>query len=90
MSNLIRIYASLCSLSCEQECQHFSGMQTVNLKMELCGVLVETLSPVQKQLDELLTSEQGHVEEILATGQTRAREVASVQVDKVKDLLGIL
>lgn len=58
--------------------------------MELSEVLVETLSPVQKRLDELMTSERGYVEETLADGRIRARELAAVQVDKVKDLLGIL
>ena len=89
VSNLVRIYASLRALSCPQVCRHFSGRQTVDLKTELCDVLVETLSPVQKRLNELLTSEQGHVEETLANGRTRARELAAVQVDRVKDVLGI-
>ena len=90
VSNLVRVYASLTSLSCTEVCEHFSGRQTVDLKMELAEVLVETLSPIQRRLNELLTSEQGHVEDTLTSGRRRARELAAVQVDRVKDALGIL
>ena len=90
VSNLVRIYASLTSWSCAKVCEHFSGRQTVDLKMELGEVLVETLSPVQRRLNELLTNEQGHVEDTLASGRRKARELAAAQLDRVKDVLGIV
>jgi len=89
VSNLMRIYSSITGASYDEIQHEFEGKMTVDFKMRLGEVLVETLEPIRKEADRL-EKELGYVDSILTEGAQRATEMAHENLSKVKTRLGLL
>ena len=88
VSNLLRIYSSFSGMNIEAICEKFIGKQTVDLKIELADLLITSLNPLRECILNLL-DEQNALDAILEDGNLRAREIASCNLKKVKQVLGL-
>lgn len=86
ISNLLNIYAALSGLKMEDIEKHFEGANYGTFKKEVADVVVEKMSEVQGRYQEFLTS--GLVDDVLAKGAERTREIAKAKYELVKERLG--
>ena len=88
VSNLVSIYSAFTGLSPEEVCTKFQGKETVSLKDELVEVLNESLGPIREATISLESNED-YVESVLQEGARKAMEVAQLNLDQVKRLVGL-
>ena len=88
VNNLLTIY-QLCSGQSKEEIEaNFAGKQYSDLKRELTDVVVEKLTPIREQATKILKDEKG-LDELLAKGTQRARELAAPTMNRVKSAIGL-
>ena len=88
VSNLVSIYATVTGLSHEDVCTKYQGKQTVDLKDELADVLIEKITPIQKEMTHL-EQNPDYVDQVLCEGAEKAKELANRSLTEVKELLGL-
>lgn len=89
VSNLLSIYAALKGISVTQAEATFAGQQYGSLKVEVANEVVTTLEPFQARVAELLT-DSAVLDDILAQGAKKARELAQVTLERIYDRVGLL
>ena len=89
VANLITIYAELSEQTPEQVEKYLQDnqMNKVLFKKELSDLLIEKLSPIQRELSRLMSDPQ-HIDSVISEGKDRATEIASVTMEQVKQLIG--
>src|SRR5215212_6081431 len=87
--NLVAIYAALTDSTPEEVLRQHGGSQFSGFKAALVDVAVTKLSPVADEMRRLM-ADPGHIDAVLADGSARARALASVTMDAVKDIVGFL
>lgn len=88
LTNLIQIYGALTHKTTPEVEAHFEGKRYGDFKKELAEVVVETLAPIQSEL-ERLQNDPGYVAGVLAQGAERANEVAEAKLKLVRERMGI-
>ncbi|WP_025688415.1 tryptophan--tRNA ligase [Paenibacillus zanthoxyli] len=88
ISNLMSIYAECSGLSLAEITGRYEGQMYGGFKKDLAEVVVAALEPLQERYHEIRSS--GAITDILASGAERARAVASVTLQGVKDRMGFL
>ena len=88
VSNLVAIYAAMSGQSHAEVSQDFEGKQTVDLKQSLAELLVETLAPIKKRVEQL-ESDPAYVDSILKEGAERAGRLAQENMAIIKKRMGI-
>ncbi|AKG36207.1 tryptophan--tRNA ligase [Paenibacillus durus] len=88
ISNLMSIYAECSGLSLVDITGRYEGQMYGGFKKDLAEVVVAALEPLQERYHEIRSS--GAITDILASGAERARAVASVTLQGVKDRMGFL
>jgi tryptophanyl-tRNA synthetase len=87
VSNLMVIH-SLCSgQSIEAITAHYDGVGYGQFKKDLAELVVETLRPLQKKVEEL--SVPGAIESILEAGAAKARAAAAPHLHRFQEKLGL-
>ena len=86
ITNLLTIYQLLTGSSREQVESHFAGAGYAQLKQELADATIEFLAPVQKRA---LAIDEAELTAILKQGADKARGIASVTLQTVKEKFGI-
>ena len=89
VANLITIYAEMSDqtpLQVEQLLQE-NQMNKVQFKKQLSDLLIEKLSPIQQELERLM-SDPHHIDTVIRDGRDKATEIASVTMEQVKQLIG--
>ncbi len=86
-SNLLAIYAALTDQNVEQVTDHYATASFSEFKQALTEVCVESLTPVTQSMREYL-EDKGQIEVLLRKHADKARELARLQIDTVKDLVG--
>jgi tryptophanyl-tRNA synthetase len=89
VSNLLVIHSVLSGTPVEDLVASFAGRGYGDLKKEVADVVVERLTPFQKQMAELL-DDPAELDRILANGADRAREVAHATMARVRAAVGLL
>ena len=89
VSNLLTIHSALSGVSVPELEQRFAGRGYGDLKKELAEVVVDALAPVRARTVELL-ADTAELEQVLADGAVRAREVAAPTLAAVHDRIGFL
>lgn len=89
VSNLLTIYSALTGQTIEALEAEYAGKQYGNLKVDLADVVVEFLTPFQAKVDHYL-SDPAELDQLLARGAAKARELASVTLARVYDRVGLL
>jgi tryptophanyl-tRNA synthetase len=86
ITNLLTIYQILTGIERHQIEEHFANKGYAQLKSELAEVTIDFLTPFQERVRSI--SEEA-LEEILARGAERAREVAGATFELVKERVGL-
>jgi tryptophanyl-tRNA synthetase len=89
VSNLLVIHSVLSGTPVEDVAASFAGRGYGDLKKEVADVVVDRLTPFQKQLGELI-GDPAELDRILADGADRAREVAQRTMARVRAAAGLL
>ncbi|HEV2827660.1 MAG TPA: tryptophan--tRNA ligase [Pyrinomonadaceae bacterium] len=86
ITNLLTIYQLLTGISRDQVESHFAGAGYAKLKQELADATIEFLEPVQKRTQAI---DEAELTAILEQGANKARGIASVTLQSVKERLGV-
>ncbi len=89
VTNLLRIFAALSGLSVPDLEQRYAGAGYGTFKKDLAEVVVDTVAPIRERTEKLLASET-ELDAMLARGAARARDLARVTMDTVRDRVGFL
>mgnify|MGYP001338308935 CR=1 FL=1 len=85
--NLVGIYAALSNKTPADVCTEFDGAQFSTFKEALVDLTVSALAPITREMTQLL-DDSGHIEQVLADGAIRARDLAAPVLAEVKDVVG--
>lgn len=86
ITNLLTIYQLLTGQSPEQIEEHFTGKGYGHLKTELADATIEFLSPLQQRVRDI---DDGELTTILQKGAAKARGIAMVTLEAVKEKMGL-
>ena len=89
VANLLRIYSALSGESVASLEQRFAGSGYGAFKKELAEVVVDAFAPIRERTEKLLASET-ELDQLLAAGAARARELARPTMATVADRVGFL
>ncbi len=87
--NLIGIYAALMRSDKETVLREFGGAQFSKFKAALVDLAVEKLGPIGANMNRI-SQDRTYIDGVLQSGAERARDIASVNLRHVKDIVGFL
>jgi len=87
--NLLGIYAALSNTSLEDACRTFDGATFSSLKQQLTDQLIATLDPIRKKMIALL-KDSAYLDDILKKGSLKASEIATKNMNDIKNIVGFL
>ncbi|KAJ8315153.1 hypothetical protein KUTeg_007303 [Tegillarca granosa] len=88
ISNLVDIYAGITGLSTEQVCEDCKNHDTLNFKLALADIVIETFKPVREEVNRLL-EDKGHIDKVLYKGYEKASEIAEQTLQETKKAIGV-
>jgi tryptophanyl-tRNA synthetase len=86
--NLLAIHQAFTGWDNEQMRAHFDGMRYGDLKKTVAEAVVESLRPIQKRFNEIMT-EEGYLDSVLKQGMERVSPIAQNTVNLVKERMGL-
>ena len=87
--NLINIYSEISRNSLDKVLIEMSGKEYSYLKTKLAEVLVETITPVGKEIKKLL-GDRSHLEQILKKGKQKANIIAEENLKNIREKVGLI
>ncbi len=87
--NLLSIYSDLSDQKIEITINEFIGKDFSSLKTKLSEKLVETISPIGKNIAKLM-KEQEHLEDVLKKGKQKANIIAEENLKKIREIVGFV
>lgn len=88
LTNLLTIYSEVSGLPIKKLEAQYKGKGYADFKAELAEAVVKFLEPIQKRR-KALEKKKGYVEEVLASGASRARPLAQTTLTEVKQKMGL-
>lgn len=88
VKNLLNIFCALTKESTENASARFSGQGYGTLKKAVFEAVWESINPIQKRFNELITH-QDHLEQIAQAGAERARSLAHNKMVQVRKMVGV-
>ena len=85
--NLINILSATTNLSVEQVLSNYAGKEYSSLKKDLADSLIQMISPIRKEIDNLL-SNQDELNIILSEGTEKATAIANPIIEEVYKIVG--
>jgi tryptophanyl-tRNA synthetase len=89
LSNLMTIYSVLSGKTTQQLEIDYAGKMYGHLKVDLAGVVVDTLKPVKEKYDDLMKN-RDYLDELMKAGADRARERSRATLDNVYKTVGLV
>jgi tryptophanyl-tRNA synthetase len=89
VTNLLRIYSALSGEPIAALEQRYAGAGYGTFKKDLAVIVVDAFAPMRERTEKLLANE-GELDELLAIGAAKARELAVATMDRVRDRVGFL
>lgn len=89
VKNLLVLYEVLTGKSREEIENYFEGKGYGFLKKELIEVVIESLRPIQRRYNEII-SETGYIDSVLKQGAERVMPIAQETLNNVKKHIGLL
>jgi len=89
ISNLLTIYSALSGRPIPELEASFEGRGYGDLKVELAQVVVDWVTPYQERVHGYL-DDPASLDEILASGADKARDIAAVTLDRLYERTGLL
>ncbi|XP_054471535.1 tryptophan--tRNA ligase, mitochondrial isoform X2 [Anoplopoma fimbria] len=87
VSNLVTIHAAMETISVEEAVSRARGMDTGVYKKLVAEVVIQRLTPIREEIRRL-REDRAHLEEVLARGTRRARELAAPVLMEVRQRVG--
>ena len=87
--NLLNIYSEISKNSLDKVLIEMSGKEYSYLKTKLAEVLVETITPVGKEIKKLL-GDRSHLEQILKKGKQKANIIAEENLKNIREKVGLI
>ena len=87
--NLLSIYSDLLEQKIEVTINEFVGKDFSSLKEKLSEKLVETISPIGKNISKLMKDKK-HLEDVLKKGKQKASIIAEENLKKIRDIVGLI
>ena len=87
--NLINIYSFITDKTLEKTLVSMAGKDFSKLKKELSDALIATICPIGKKIKELKEDE-NYLIDVLKKGSNKAEEIAKININKVKDIVGFI
>ncbi|WP_171171108.1 tryptophan--tRNA ligase [Ruegeria sp. HKCCA0370] len=87
--NLVNIYAALNDQTIEQVLSEVGGKQFGEFKPMLADLAVAKLAPISTEMSRLM-GDQAEIDQILARGAERAREIAAPILQKTYEIVGMV
>lgn len=88
ISNLLTIYASMKNITIKEAEEHFVNYRYGDFKKEVADAVCEELEAFQERYRKIIETKE--YEKVLKEGAIRARKVASITLNRVKDAVGLL
>ena len=85
--NLLGIYSSITNSTIDKTVNEFNGKNFSEFKDKLSQVLVEKINPISEEIKKLI-NDKGLLDKILLDGHKKAKEIASIKVKKMKEIVG--
>lgn len=89
VSNLLAIQSAVTGVAVDTLVEGYAGRGYGDLKVDTADAVVAFVTPIKTRVDELM-SEEKELEEILAAGADRARELSAKTIAAVYERLGFL
>jgi len=89
IKNLINIYSSLTEMDIEKILLKYSQKNFSIFKNDLANVVVEHLSKIRYEIKKIL-DDKTYLKNILTLGSEKANDIASVNIKKIKEIVGFL
>ena len=87
--NLLSIYSDLSDQKIETTINEFVGKDFSSLKEKLSEKLVETISPIGKNIMKLM-GDKKHLEDVLKKGKQKASIIAEENLKKIREIVGFV
>ena len=87
--NLLSIYSDLSDQKIEDTINEFVGKDFSFLKIKLSDKLVETISPIGKNIAKLMKDKK-HLEDVLEKGKQKASILAEENLKKIREIVGFV
>ena len=89
IKNLINIYSSLTEMDIEKILLKYSQKNFSIFKNDLANVVVEHFSKITYEIKKIL-DDKSYLKNILTLGSEKANDIASVNINKIKEIVGFL
>ena len=87
--NLLSIYSDLSDQKIETTINEFVGKDFSSFKIKLSEKLVETISPIGKNIAKLMKDKK-HLEDVLKKGKQKANIIAEENLKKIREIIGFV
>ena len=87
--NLLSIYSDLSDQKIETTINEFVGKDFSSLKIKLSEKLVETISPIGRNITKLMKDKK-HLEDVLKKGKEKASIIAEENLKKIREIVGFV
>lgn len=87
ISNLLTIYSAVTETNLEEVCDKFKDYNYGNLKKEVADVVVDRLLKIQKNYNEIMSS--NILDKILDDGMTKTNEIAKKKYEEIIKKVGL-
>ena len=87
ISNMVEIHAAITNSTPDEVVKEAEGMITVKYKEHLAGVVNDKLAPIREEINRL-KEDRGFVENVLETGEEKARAIAAETYSQVLKAVG--
>ncbi len=89
ISNLMKIYASVNSITVEDVQKEFEGLRYGDFKMAVGNAVADTLEPIRIKYEELM-QDKAYLDSVFKKGAERAKAIADPMIDEVYRKIGFL
>ena len=87
--NLLSIYSDISDQKIETTINEFVGKDFSSLKEKLSEKLIETISPIGKNITKLMKDKK-HLEDVLKKGKEKASIIAEENLKKIREIVGFV
>ena len=88
VANLLNIFSEISGETIENLIKIFDGKGFSHFKSELAEVMVEKISPITKKINELKNNID-YLDDIFKAGKIKAKEITSVRLREIKNIMGL-
>ncbi len=87
--NLLNIYSSITNSQLEQTLKNMSGKDFSKFKKNLSEVLIDTICPIGKKINEI-RKDKSYLIKIIEEGSNKARDISDRNLTQIKKIVGFI